>query len=398
MIIPHMPTVISMAILLSVVMGSLLISAAFQEGGVPALKWWGAATFANAGATSLLEMRGVWSDFATLGVANATLILCGGLMLTGARSFEGRSTSVGWLAAPPLGWIVLCQFEAINGSPLARVVITSLALATFCFLSSFELWRGRSEKLVSRTAAVIAFALLGAALMARAAVTAWFATFTVGSVDRTTNFGVIAIIAMVLILTLSFVLLALAKERAQSRYKRAALIDPLTEMLNRRGFFEETERRLRRRNRATALVLDLDHFKAINDTFGHLAGDKVLRVFAACVRSAVRPTDLVGRLGGEEFAVLLIDADVQEASEIAERIRREFQEASQTIEGHRVYATVSVGVAAAVSRDVMELLQAADAALYRAKADGRNCVRTAIAERGFRDAANVVPLKPRSAA
>jgi diguanylate cyclase (GGDEF)-like protein len=122
-------------------------------------------------------------------------------------------------------------------------------------------------------------------------------------------------------------------------------------------------------------MFDLDHFKSINDRFGHDGGDEALRVFAATASANVRATDIVGRFGGEEFTAVL-PGGVDSAIAVAERLRAAFQVAGETIAGHRMNATVSIGAAAgeAQGAELAALMTRADAALYRAKQNGRNCV------------------------
>jgi diguanylate cyclase (GGDEF)-like protein len=124
------------------------------------------------------------------------------------------------------------------------------------------------------------------------------------------------------------------------------------------------------------IALDLDRFKRINDTFGHATGDKVLRVFADVLQASVRPTNLVARLGGEEFVAVIPDTGNEVAVAIANRIRAAFQKAAYFIDGQKLEATTSAGVATTEGqpRSLAEVLASADAALYRAEAAGRNCV------------------------
>ncbi|OIQ98955.1 diguanylate cyclase VdcA [mine drainage metagenome] len=159
-----------------------------------------------------------------------------------------------------------------------------------------------------------------------------------------------------------------------------ALIDPLTGILNRRGF--ENSAKIALSNQAALgsgiclLMVDIDHFKTINDTYGHLFGDKVIRAVANTLKSKVRGQDSVGRMGGEEFALLLAETDISGACTVAENMRK-------TVEGcqiHRVDAqekiggiTISVGVAEYVSgNSLLDLLGHADKALYASKKQGRN--------------------------
>ncbi|MGV3634896.1 MAG: GGDEF domain-containing protein, partial [Pseudorhodoplanes sp.] len=125
---------------------------------------------------------------------------------------------------------------------------------------------------------------------------------------------------------------------------------------------------------AAVLLIDLDHFKTINDTFGHPLGDRVLQVFAETAHNHIGTDDLLGRLGGEEFAVALFDVDRDRAMEIAENIRRAFEHVAAEVDGHPVGGTCSIGVALCDDGhfDMTELLGQADQALYSAKERGRN--------------------------
>jgi len=131
------------------------------------------------------------------------------------------------------------------------------------------------------------------------------------------------------------------------------------------------------------LMLDADHFKSVNDRFGHNGGDKVLRSLVLSIRTTLRESDLIGRVGGEEFVVLSPGADLAGTMMLAERVRATVEKTPLTIDGQSVTLTVSVGVANAASsdRDGNTLLQRADAALYAAKRAGRNRVEAAMTEK-----------------
>ena len=127
------------------------------------------------------------------------------------------------------------------------------------------------------------------------------------------------------------------------------------------------------------LLIDLDHFKSINDRFGHAVGDRVLQIFARTIRAGLRQTDLVGRLGGEEFTVVLADAGMDNAYLVADRLRKAFAVAAAVVDGKTIYATASIGVSVIVDprQDLAKLITLADQALYLAKARGRNRVEVA---------------------
>jgi diguanylate cyclase (GGDEF)-like protein len=186
--------------------------------------------------------------------------------------------------------------------------------------------------------------------------------------------------ALLAMISSAFILLAMAKERTELRHKTAALIDPLTGLANRRAFLHDAAQLIRQqasRDRPVAVfMVDLDRFKSINDRFGHAIGDRVLQIFAETATSNLRSTDLVGRLGGEEFALVLADACRDNAFLVGERIRGAFAAAAAHVGSVPVNATASIGVSIIQDpeQDVATLLDQADEALYRAKSLGRNRV------------------------
>jgi diguanylate cyclase (GGDEF)-like protein len=180
--------------------------------------------------------------------------------------------------------------------------------------------------------------------------------------------------------SLGFILMT--KERADNELIRTAATDALTGLPNRRSFIESAQRELHRADRqhlqTSVLMLDLDHFKEVNDTYGHPVGDLVLASFARALLSTLRPFDVVGRYGGEEFCVLLPGTGIDEAVSIAERIRLVTSNTLVETRTATVAYTVSTGVVQAPADDVSlgDLVDRADRALYQAKASGRNCVRS----------------------
>ena len=159
------------------------------------------------------------------------------------------------------------------------------------------------------------------------------------------------------------------------------LRDSLTQIWNRAGILEilsrEHARARRNRERLGVALVDLDHFKHINETHGHLIGDRVLRTAADRMVDAVRPYDAVGRYGGEEFLVVIVEHEPQIIHSVAERIRHNISSAPVTADRRTFALTASVGVACVepqIGSDIRTLVQAADDALYQAKRQGRNCV------------------------
>lgn len=179
---------------------------------------------------------------------------------------------------------------------------------------------------------------------------------------------------------------------SRQRIHSLAILDPLTGVLNRRGYEETCTSMLAHVHRthadASLLFIDLDHFKSINDRFGHATGDHVLQAVAQCLRERVRKSDIVGRVGGEEFAILLPGTRLESALQVAEELRSAIEVLCPTVttrSGHvqtqiRLNITASIGVANASDRDetIQAIQQRADLAMYSAKREGRNRVRVLI--------------------
>jgi diguanylate cyclase (GGDEF)-like protein/PAS domain S-box-containing protein len=170
-----------------------------------------------------------------------------------------------------------------------------------------------------------------------------------------------------------------AQKRTEQRLRELAFLDPLTGLLNRRRFFEVAEDELLRADRyggaVSLAMIDADHFKNINDMYGHAAGDDVLRHIARVLSTGLRRTDSVGRYGGEELALLLPAAELADAHAVVDELREVIAAEPVRADGVDVQARVSGGVASRrAGESLASLLRRADGALYRAKAEGRNRV------------------------
>jgi diguanylate cyclase (GGDEF)-like protein len=175
--------------------------------------------------------------------------------------------------------------------------------------------------------------------------------------------------------------------------RNEVLTDPLTELLNRRAFDQNLEHAVRqweRHRRAFVLVLgDVDHFKLINDRFGHPVGDEVLRQMAARIRFGLRKSDLAFRIGGEEFAVLLTETSLKAGSEVAEKLRRRIDQEPVVLSGGQtIFPTMSFGVTGPGPQNTSALMALVDKALYQAKRLGRN--RVVVADEGKSPARRII--------
>ena len=191
---------------------------------------------------------------------------------------------------------------------------------------------------------------------------------------------------MVIVLSFHAALIAMVLGRLIADLRHRSRHDGLTGLLNRRAIEESIEAQIRRSQRSgeafSVLMLDLDHFKSINDRFGHAVGDQALRHVAAVLLAGVRDVDDIARIGGEEFLALMPGATLEAATPVAERLREQLAAQPLHLDGNAIAVTVSIGVAqwSESADDVSRLLVRADAALYQAKQQGRNRVVAASAE------------------
>jgi diguanylate cyclase (GGDEF)-like protein len=297
--------------------------------------------------------------------------------------FNGREALPGSLIAGAGLWLLASQWPGFEPGSEVRGQLSALIIATYTWLTAHEFWRGRNEPLVSRWPAIVLFFTHGAMFLLRTPLNSLLHGKDSDGLLSSAWLSVLSLEAFLMTIATAFILLAMSKERTELRHKTAAMTDPLTGLLNRRAFLQDAESLLQQqtaRDRPIAvLLIDLDHFKSINDRFGHAVGDKVLQIFAKTTRGGLRQTDLVGRLGGEEFTVVLADAGMDNAYLVADRLRKAFAAAAAVVDGETIYATASIGVSVIIDprQDLAKLITLADQALYLAKARGRNRVEVA---------------------
>jgi diguanylate cyclase (GGDEF)-like protein len=402
-------TLFLVTIYVEAILGLLLLFAWVQNTAIKAVAWWGFAHLMRAASVMLFGMYGSVSDLISIDLANAILFTAFALTWTGARVFDGRRPQPILMFGGAALWLVVCRLPGVADSFDVRVLLSSGIITSYTWAAAYEFWRGRSEPLVSRWPAIFMLFAHGALYLLRTPLGAMLPWSPSGNqVFDSVWLTVLSFEALLFTIAIAFILLAMAKERTEHRHKTAALVDPLTGIANRRAFLQEGETQLKRQitdPRPTAvMLLDLDNFKSINDRFGHAVGDRVLQIFAEVASAGMRRTDLVGRLGGEEFAALLPDTTRERAVAVAERIRAVFAETTREVDGRPVAATVSIGVVLSHDAvlDLSALLAQADHALYCAKEKGRNRVEVAsldlILNRAEKSAMNVIAVGAKSAA
>jgi diguanylate cyclase (GGDEF)-like protein len=377
-----LPTLYAMTAFATAISGLMLLFAWLQDRSSTTLAWWGGGMLLLDLGNILIVARDVIPAEISIIAGNCIQLFGYGLMWSGARSFEGRRPILLLPLAVSAGWLAACQLDFFWTDMPLRIRVSAIVISSYMMLTASEYLRPRNPELVSRWPTIFLLLLQGFAILIRVPIAEKLIFPAPPNSLTETLVPVGAAGLMLFSFALAFLVMAMAKERLGLEHKRDALIDPLTGAANRRAFFDRGERVLRRLladgGDAAVLMLDIDQFKRINDTFGHQAGDLVLCAFCDTANRVLRPTDLLGRTGGEEFACLLPGASIAEAFTVAERIRIEFEACRLDLGAVRPTSTVSVGVAttAEVGGSLTALMAAADRALYRAKANGRNRVET----------------------
>ena len=315
-------------------------------------------------------------------LTNIVMLLGYLLVLHGVLQLDGRSLRparvVGLLAVIGAAWF-------IAGDGWVNLLWNhagAFPIAVLCALIALALFRSHmAQGLRSRLLAVVVFACHSLTYAIR--------TFVVPVIVSVQGDSVLPIVAkltmyeaVLFTVMMPMCLLALIREEERAQLLAAAHTDFLTGLRNRQSFFELGPERLRRGKTTVPhalLACDLDHFKAINDTHGHEAGDSVLKLFAHVASEVAGPDAMAARLGGEEFAILLPGMGSDAALAVGQTIARRFAEAAARRDELAIAATVSVGLAEsqADNADLSALLAAADRALYKAKLLGRNRIEIA---------------------
>ncbi len=379
-------TLFMVTVYVEAILGLLLLFAWAQNTAIHAVAWWGFAHLIRAASVMLFGMFGQAPDLITIDLANALLFTAFAVTWTGARVFDGRPVEPVYLVTGAVIWLLVCRLPLLNDSLDVRSLIASAIITAYTWLTAYEFWRGRNEQLVSRWPAIFMLFAHGALFLLRTPLVALMPWSPTNNIYGSVWLTVLSFEALLFTISIAFILLAMAKERTEQRHRTAAMVDPLTGIANRRAFLQDAATLTKKHNakpRPTAvLLIDLDHFKSINDRFGHALGDRVLEIFTDGARQSIRSSDLIGRLGGEEFAAVLYDTSRDKAVAVAERIRETFATSAMDVDGRPVCATVSIGVVVCQDTvlDIPELLAQADNALYFAKEHGRNRVEVASLE------------------
>jgi diguanylate cyclase (GGDEF)-like protein len=342
---------------------------------------WIASLLARALAVSILA-AGMHPQPGALAVATALLALSTTLQAGSLLAYDGRHLPA-WVHTAIMAGVAI-PFALLGNDPANAVLFGGLVFGTLLAALAaiaMQVHPTLSGRTRSRGVVVATFAVGAAAFYIRGIGVMLVADplqpFVAPSAFQSAVF--IAACASAIVSSLGFLLLH--KERAEGEAVRMATMDPLTGAYNRRTFHEIAERELSRARRAgqplSIIVLDIDHFRPVNETYGNRVGDEVLQRIADIVRTVLRKEDMLVRYGGEEFLVMLPDVPGPGAVVVAGRIRKAIEAQALEVGGHVLPITVSVGVSARLDEgpeSIENLLARADEALSLAKQRGRNRV------------------------
>jgi diguanylate cyclase (GGDEF)-like protein len=351
----------------------------------PGFGRWVLANFGLSLGYLLISLRDFIPAILSIVLGNAVIVYAAFLVYEGIEEFYGRTTfsRANHLV---LGAYLFSQvyFTYFDPDINARVVLSSLALCILIFRSGIGLWRPTIPELATTSRAAAMLFTATAIFPLFRAVSALFQSAPIDFFFDSLNswFALVLLVSVVgwtfYFFFLNSARLELELETARDELERIASTDSLTGLFNRRHFERHAEVEFERAKRygssLSFLLLDLDQFKWINDTYGHEAGDRALVTISAKLRSGIRSSDVLARLGGDEFVVMVVNADPGQVYLVAERLRRIIEETSLPVESEALHVQLSVGISCveAADNDLGTTLKRGDRALYQAKQMGRN--------------------------
>ncbi|MGG7518465.1 GGDEF domain-containing protein [Allorhizobium undicola] len=340
------------------------------------LKIWSAGFAVGGLGVLLLSLRGFVPAFWSVGVGNAALLAGVGLLWQGFRSFDGKSTHCGAMFLFGGIWMgAYLGSPAFSGNINLRIIASSVLLSIELGLMALAIWQGyRREALPTRKLLVFFLAAYVLVNLMRIPMTLIFPVGETEGQPVSVWYGLMTFMLHVISLMCGVGIFSLSRDRVLLEYKRASETDGLTGALNRRAFMDRLGVEIG--PGGCLALIDIDHFKAINDNHGHAAGDLVLRQFVSRVNGQLGPGMVFGRVGGEEFGLFLKGFDSQKALAFCEALRQDLHNEPFTWHDHSVRATVSMGLKQVEpgGAETESQILAADSALYAAKNGGRNRV------------------------
>lgn len=379
-------TIALLGALQALLLAPLLLAATRVYTGIAraSLRLWAIVLWLQALGWVLASLRGQISGWLSIVLANGVLMLSYAMTAYALRMLLAVPRRRRLLAGiGVLGWLGIVWFAEVTPDFRMRVYIAALSLGCYLALLVWPLRRAlRRGGSIAQRAMLLVLAAACAVWCWRLGQMALGIDPSRGLLDATPANLAIMIYSAVEPVLASIGFLLMYNEVAQAELHRLARTDPLTGTLNRLALDEAAQRlfgqAVEQARELAALMIDADHFKAINDHFGHAGGDRVLAALATCIGGHLRASDVLGRAGGEEFLVLLPDTGAAGAGALAERMRKQVAQLRPVLGGEAQTVTISIGVAARLPQDshADALIHRADRALYAAKRDGRNRVAT----------------------
>jgi diguanylate cyclase (GGDEF)-like protein len=307
-------------------------------------------------------------------VSFVLLIFGFGLLYAGSAKF--CSSRFNWLTALAVAGLgTLCTFAAFAmGYSGTGTIFGNLAIGMLLFLAAHQYWTARAESPLLMTANATVYLIAAASFAACGYALAEQGQFVLTARPSNWAEDINSIVVIAGLTGIGTMSLTLNQARIANRHRSDAMTDALTGLLNRRALFDGPPGHV---PVGTAVVaMDLDHFKTINDRFGHDSGDRTLKAFAEIISANIRSDDLAARIGGEEFCIVMLNSSPRASTAVAERIRAQIEAMSVATPLGPIRTTVSGGIAHATGHETIQsLLIRADEALYEAKTSGRNRVK-----------------------
>lgn len=354
----------------------LMVAAWLHDRSQTVTGLWGLAFGMHGMGIAMVGLRGVVPDFVSILLGNGLAITGITFWSIGILYYDGKRPNA-WITLPLIAWLIILCIPSIMENFWSRVFAFQLCAASAYLMLGYYFLQGRANNRVVRISFGLVTAIQAASMIRMAFDAYLFHPQSFSQTANATTFAVVNIFCLVAGILLGARLLL---ARSEQRLHLLAISDPLTGVLNRRGLLDRFNDMCRHAPKAKPLmalvIFDLDHFKLINDRYGHSMGDRVLVAFCRVAQACLGERGTFGRMGGEEFACLMHVSGAAEASGITEAIRLTLKHQETAVQGtdQTICVTVSAGIAVSpVNRaDLDQMLLIADRALYAAKAAGRN--------------------------
>lgn len=343
---------------------------------VPGIRYWALSSVAGMVVAILVFGRSAYPSLLNLGLTNMALLMVAALILCGCRDFVGRSVPFARTLFPLVGIaaVLMVLMEASGVPVFVRLSFQGVVLGTLYLMAALVLFKHEGLRRPTPNFFIVLAAAHAAFLIL---LRPWLIHRHLEQSGVGMIPPVVSLEAMAFFSVITIVLIMLVIEHVNQQLTILSEVDGLTGVFNRRTFLRLLDKAKARADRSgeplALIALDLDHFKLVNDQYGHQCGDQVLRSFAACAQLNLRTQDVVGRMGGEEFAIFMPDTPFKDAKVIAQRLRQSCETDAVSWAEQVVRYTISIGLTMLQATENKQVaLNRADKAMYEAKRTGRN--------------------------